>query len=125
MKRAVDLFGALLLLVVTAPLLTVAAVAILVTMGTPIFYRDTRAGQHGRQFAMLKFRTMRELRQGETVPDSDDARITPVGRILRATSIDELPTFVNVLRGDMSLVGPRPLPVRYVARYKPEEARRL
>jgi lipopolysaccharide/colanic/teichoic acid biosynthesis glycosyltransferase len=124
-KRAVDVIGAGLALVVLSPILGVAACAVLVTMGSPILYRDTRAGRDGDPFELLKFRTMRALMPGETIPESDGARITRIGRILRATSVDELPSLVNVLRGDLSLVGPRPLPVRYVPRYSPTQARRL
>ncbi len=124
-RRLVDLALASLMLLVTSPILGVAALAVLVTMGRPVLYRDRRAGIGGRPFELLKFRTMRELRPGETIPESDAARITRVGSLLRATSIDELPSVLNVLRGDMALVGPRPLPVRYVERYTQEQARRL
>ena len=124
-KRAVDVLGAATAFLLLSPILALAACAVFVTMSAPITYRDTRAGLGGRPFELLKFRTMRALRPGETIPDSDGARITRVGRVLRATSIDELPSLINVLRGDLSLVGPRPLPVRYVPRYSPTQARRL
>ena len=123
-KRASDVIGSVALLGVAAPVLVVAAAAVLLTMGSPVLYRDRRAGRAGRTFELLKFRTMRPLRPGETVPESDHVRITRVGQVLRRTSIDELPSLLNVLRGDMSLVGPRPLPVRYLDRYTATQARR-
>ena len=124
-KRAFDALAAAVLLVVLSPLLLAALLVVWLTMGSPVLFRDTRAGRAGRPFDLLKIRTMRDLRAGETVPESDRARITRVGRALRSTSIDELVSLVNVLRGEMSLVGPRPLPVRYVARYTARQARRL
>jgi lipopolysaccharide/colanic/teichoic acid biosynthesis glycosyltransferase len=94
-------------------------------MGRPVLFRQDRPGLHGQPFRLAKFRTMRHPRPGEEGPDADAARLTRTGRFLRATSIDELPTLLNVLRGDMSLVGPRPLLlVRYLPRYSPEQARR-
>jgi lipopolysaccharide/colanic/teichoic acid biosynthesis glycosyltransferase len=125
MKRVVDLFVAGLAIVVTSPVLLAGAVAVRWTMGRPILFRDRRSGRGGRPFNLLKFRTMRPLEPGETIPDADAARITPVGRVLRVTSIDELPSLLNVFAGDMSLVGPRPLPVRYTPRYTERQARRL
>ncbi len=124
-RRLVDVVLATAMVVVAAPVLAVAALAVLATMGRPVLFRDRRAGMDGRPFELLKFRTMRGLRPGETIPESDAARITRVGALLRSTSIDELPSIFNVLRGDMALVGPRPLPVRYVERYTPTQARRL
>lgn len=123
-KRVVDVVGATVMLTVTGPVILVAAVAVLLTMGSPVLYRDQRIGGGGRPFELLKLRTMRALRPGESVPDSDHARLTRVGRFLRATSVDELPSLLNVLRGEMSLVGPRPLPARYLDRYTPRQARR-
>jgi len=90
-------------------------------MGPPIFFRQERAGLHGQPFMLLKFRTMRNLRDAS---EPDEARITPFGAFLRNTSLDELPELLNVLKGDMSLVGPRPLLVRYLDRYTPAQARR-
>ncbi|MFW5968616.1 MAG: sugar transferase, partial [Persicimonas sp.] len=123
-KRAIDVAGAAAGLVATAPLTVPAAAAIRLTMGSPILFRQTRPGKNGEPFDILKFRTMRDRRPGEKLLDSDADRITPVGRFLRETSIDELPTLLNVLKGDMSLVGPRPLLMRYLDRYTPEQARR-
>ena len=112
-------------LTVTSPLLAVAAVAIRWRMGRPVLFRHERAGRDGVPFELLKLRSMRPLQPGETAPDADGARITPLGRVLRTTSIDELPSLVNVLRGDMGIVGPRPLPVRYLDRYTARQRRRL
>jgi lipopolysaccharide/colanic/teichoic acid biosynthesis glycosyltransferase len=123
-SRAVDVALAGLVLAVTWPVLAVVAVAIRATMGAPVLFRQQRAGLHGAPFEVVKFRTMRTAEPGDDGPDSDEARLTRLGRLLRATSLDELPTLVNVLRGEMSLVGPRPLPVRYLPRYSPEHGRR-
>jgi lipopolysaccharide/colanic/teichoic acid biosynthesis glycosyltransferase len=125
MKRALDVVVATTVLVMVSPLLAAAALAVVVTMGGPVLFRDQRAGFAGRPIELLKFRTMRPLRPGETIPENDGDRITRVGRILRSTSLDELPTLVNVIRGDLSLVGPRPLPIRYVERYDEIQLQRL
>jgi sugar transferase EpsL len=93
-------------------------------MGSPVLFRQERAGRGGEVFELVKFRTMRPAAPGDDGPDSDRRRLTPLGRALRSTSLDELPTLLNVIRGNMSFVGPRPLPVRYLARYSPEHARR-
>ncbi len=121
-KRLVDVTGALALLVVTSPLFLIGAVAVWATMGRPVLFRQERAGLHGRLFTLLKLRTMRA--SGSTDLARDAERLTPLGRLLRASSIDELPQLVNVLRGDMSLVGPRPLLPAYLERYSPAQARR-
>ena len=118
MKRALDL----VLTVATAPVwLPVAAVVSLLVwaaLGRPVFFFDMRAGRFGRPFRLVKFRTMR------TGDGPDEERMTRFGRFLRASSLDELPELWNVLKGDMSLVGPRPLPVRYLPRYTPQQNRR-
>jgi sugar transferase EpsL len=124
-KRGLDIVGAAGLLLLTSPLTLAAALAVRVTMGRPVLFRDLRAGRRAKPFALLKLRTMRPLRPDERVPDDDAARLTRVGRWLRATSVDELPSLVNVLVGQMSLVGPRPLPLRYVARFTPRQSRRF
>jgi lipopolysaccharide/colanic/teichoic acid biosynthesis glycosyltransferase len=103
-----------ILLLVSSPLLAIAGAAAWLTMGSPVFFRDRRAGIDGRPFDLLKFRSMRGLRPGESIPESDAARITKVGALLRRASLDELPSFLNVVAGDMALVGLTPLPVRYV-----------
>ena len=125
MKRVIDLLVASAALVLLSPLLLAAAVLVRFTMGSPVIFRQTRAGRNGVPFELLKFRTMKQPVPGSESPEHDAARLTPVGRLLRRTSIDELPSLLNVLRGDLSVVGPRPLPVAYVERYTPEQARRL
>ena len=123
-SRAFDVVVAGLVLLVTWPVLVAVALAIRLTMGSPVMFRQQRAGRHGATFELVKFRTMRTAAPGDDGPDTDEARLTKLGKVLRATSLDELPTLVNVLRGEMSLVGPRPLPIRYLPRYSAEHARR-
>jgi len=122
-KRALDVGAAAAGLAVLSPVIAATAVAVRATMGAPILFRQERPGLHGRPFELLKFRTMSVARTGEGV-ESDGARLTPLGKRLRELSLDELPTLWNVLRGDMSLVGPRPLLMQYLERYNPEQARR-
>ena len=123
-KRALDVAVAGTALAVTAPLLAATALAVRRTMGTPVLFRQQRPGLHGKPFTIYKFRTMRDAvgPDGRALPDAE--RLTRVGQFLRASSIDELPELWNVLKGDMSLVGPRPLMMQYLARYSPEQARR-
>lgn len=123
-KRTIDVVGSLLGLVFLAPLLGATAVAAFLAQGRPILFRQRRPGLGGRPFTILKFRTMRPTRPGEVYYLTDEARMTPLGRFLRSTSIDELPELWNVLRGDMSLVGPRPLLVEYLETYSADERRR-
>lgn len=123
-KRALDVVGATAGLVLLSPLLATAAFAVRLSMGQPIIFRQQRTGRDGGLFTLVKFRTMRAARAGDGL-DQDAVRITRLGRFLRATSIDELPSLWNVLMGDMSLVGPRPLLPEYLARYSPHQARRL
>lgn len=120
-KRALDASVAAVGLVATAPLQAVVALAVLAKHGRPVLFRQPRPGKDGRVFELVKFRTML-LPDAQRVSDAD--RLTPLGRFLRSTSLDELPTLWNVLKGDMSLVGPRPLLVQYLERYSPEQARR-
>jgi len=115
----------MLLLIATSPISTLAAVAVRVTMGKPVLFRQKRAGLHGVPFSMFKFRSMIASEVGDEDSEHDGQRITSIGRVLRASSVDELPSLLNVVRGEMSLVGPRPLPVRYTERYTEEEAVRL
>lgn len=124
LKRALDVAVSLTVLAATAPVTAAAAAAIRLTLGSPVVFRQQRPGLHAKPFTLYKFRTMRSPSPGEQALSSDAQRLTRVGRLLRATSIDELPTLLNVLRGDMSLVGPRPLLMQYVERYSPEQARR-
>lgn len=124
MKRVLDLVLASLGLLMSLPLLVIIGITVLIREGPPVFFKQERAGRHSRTFRLLKFRTMTcDVDQaGNLLPD--DQRLTGLGRFLRRYSLDELPELWNVLRGDMSLVGPRPLPVRYLSRYTPTEARR-
>ena len=118
MKRFFDLAVVIVSAPLWVPMMMLIALSVLVADGRPVIFRDRRAGKDGKSFTMFKFRTM-------TVGDGSDAeRLTAFGRWLRKTSLDELPELWNVLKGEMSLVGPRPLPVRYLPRYTPEEARR-
>jgi lipopolysaccharide/colanic/teichoic acid biosynthesis glycosyltransferase len=123
-KRAFDMVVAAIVLVVTSPLLALVAVAVRLRLGRPVLFRQVRPGLDGAPFTVLKFRTMTDRRDanGDLLPD--DARLTRFGRLLRSTSIDELPELVNVWRGEMSLVGPRPLLTDYLDRYTREQARR-
>jgi sugar transferase EpsL len=123
-KRALDVVASGLVLTVVSPALVVFALLIRANMGPPILFRQERPGLHGRRFRVLKFRTMRDAHDAHGRPLPDAARLTRFGRLVRATSLDELPQLWNVLRGDMSLVGPRPLLVQYLDRYTPEQARR-
>jgi sugar O-acyltransferase (sialic acid O-acetyltransferase NeuD family) len=122
-KRAFDVVIAVLLFVLTLPIQAATALAIRIRLGSPVLFRQTRPGLHGEPFEIIKFRTM--LDDDPPLGLIDDAsRMTPLGLWLRGTSIDELPTLWNVIRGDLSLVGPRPLMLRYPERYSPEQARR-
>jgi lipopolysaccharide/colanic/teichoic acid biosynthesis glycosyltransferase len=121
MKRGIDLVGASVALVLLAPVLAWVAVALLATQGRPVLFTHPRPGLHARPFRVVKFRTMRPPRRGEVWYSSDAERVTPIGRFLRATSIDELPQLWNVIRGEMSLVGPRPLLMEYVPHYTARE----
>ncbi|WP_461393249.1 sugar transferase [Deferrisoma sp.] len=114
-------FGALIL---AGPVCAVLSALVRAKLGTPVFFRQVRPGMHGRPFVMYKFRTMTDARgpDGELLPDAE--RLTPFGRWLRSTSLDELPELFNVLKGEMSLVGPRPLLMEYLPLYTPEQARR-
>lgn len=123
-KRAFDLVVGSLLLVAASPVMAVAALAVRVRLGRPVLFRQVRPGRDGRLFTLLKLRTMTEAADPAGRPLPDAQRLTRLGRFLRATSIDELPELVNVVRGDMSLVGPRPLLVEYLSRYSPMQARR-
>ena len=123
-KRLLDVLGASVAIVLLSPVLLAVAVAVRLRLGSPILFRQTRPGLGGRPFVLYKFRTMRDGcgANGETLPDAQ--RLTRFGRFLRSTSLDELPELLNVLRGDMSLVGPRPLLMEYLPLYSAEQARR-
>ena len=124
-KRLLDATASLAALVLLLPVMLAVAAAVWLKMGSPVLFRQTRAGQRGRPFELLKFRTMTDARGegGQPLPDSQ--RLTPLGSFLRSTSLDELPQLYNVLQGDMSLVGPRPLLMDYLPLYSPRQARRL
>jgi len=124
LKRALDITLACVALVLLSPVLAVVWVLVRLRMGTPVLFRQQRPGRHGRPFEMAKFRTMTDARDadGNLLPDAD--RLTALGQWLRRSSIDELPELLNVLAGDMSLVGPRPLLMQYLPLYSPEQARR-
>lgn len=125
LKRIADLVTSGLLIVVLLPLMAVVALAVRIVLGTPILHWDERAGLGGQAIRIAKFRSMTSTTgaDGRLLPDAD--RLGPFGRFLRRTSLDELPQLFSVLTGDMSLVGPRPLPLRYVPRYNARQATRL
>lgn len=126
-KRALDVVASAMLLVVLSPLLLVTALLVRVMLGSPVIFSQERPGKGGRIFTLYKFRSMRDAPEGISGADavaSDAARLTRFGSLLRTSSLDELPELVNVLRGDMSVVGPRPLLPEYLDRYNSEQARR-
>ncbi len=123
-KRTVDILGATLAISVFAPVLILIALAVRLKLSTPVLFRQRRPGLHGKPFNMLKFRTMTNELDEHGKLLLDEERLTRLGRFLRSTSLDELPEVLNVLRGEMSLVGPRPLLMEYLDRYTPEQARR-
>jgi sugar transferase EpsL len=124
LKRTIDLVAALLLFVLLSPVIAGTAAVIAWRMGFPVLFRQQRPGRHGRPFVLLKFRTMLDAVDADGQPLPDGARLTPLGRFLRRASLDELPQLINVIRGDMSLVGPRPLLMEYLPLYSPVQARR-
>jgi lipopolysaccharide/colanic/teichoic acid biosynthesis glycosyltransferase len=122
LKRTLDVLGASLALIAAAPAVLLIAVMVRIRLGSPILFTQTRPGLHGRPFRIVKFRTMLDARDANGFPLPDAARLTRVGSFLRSTSLDELPELWNVIRGDMSLVGPRPLLMEYLDRYTPAQA---
>ncbi len=124
MKRLFDLLLTIPGTLVILPFLLLLALLVRIFHGSPLFFTQVRPGRHGKPFRMYKFRTMTDARDaaGNLLPDHE--RLTPLGRFLRATSLDEFPELINVLKGDMSLVGPRPLLMEYLPRYSPEQNRR-
>lgn len=125
LKRTVDIFGSVAGLLILSPVFFPLAILIRRRMGNPVLFRQIRPGQDARPFKMLKFRSMRDATDATGQPLSDSERLTPFGRKLRATSLDELPGLWNVLKGEMSLVGPRPLLMEYLPLYSPQQARRM
>jgi lipopolysaccharide/colanic/teichoic acid biosynthesis glycosyltransferase len=123
-KRIFDLVLALLAAILLAPVLAVVAVLVRTRLGSPVLFRQLRPGLHGQPFQMVKFRTMTDARGADGVLLPDAVRLTPFGQFLRRASLDELPELWNVLRGEMSLVGPRPLLMQYLPLYSPAQARR-
>ena len=123
-KRVFDILASACGLIAFAPLMLATAVAVRMFLGKPILFRQVRPGLKGRPFELIKFRTMLDARSETGAPLPDDQRLTGFGRFLRASSLDELPQLWNVLRGEMSLVGPRPLLVRYLPLYSAHQARR-
>lgn len=124
LKRAFDFTSALFGLLVLAPVLLVVALLVRINLGSPVLFSQNRPGKDGALFKLIKFRTMREGTDSEGNPLPDEDRMTPFGSFLRSTSLDELPELWNVLKGDMSLVGPRPLLIEYLPLYTTEQARR-
>lgn len=124
LKRAFDIAASTSALVVLSPVLAITAYKVKKELGSPVLFRQTRPGLHGRPFEMIKFRTMKDAtdKEGNALPDSE--RLTEFGKKLRASSLDELPELWNVLKGDMSLVGPRPLLMEYLPLYNAEQAKR-
>jgi sugar transferase EpsL len=123
-KRLIDVVVASLLLMLLSPVIAVVAIAVRIDVGRPVLFRQQRPGFDGAPFGFVKFRTMRDAQDAEGRPLPDADRLTRFGAALRATSLDELPSLVNVLRGEMSLVGPRPLLLHYLPLYTAREARR-
>lgn len=123
-KRALDVLGAAIGLIVFSPILIIISLKICREMGSPVLFRQTRPGRHGKPFQMIKFRTMRDAVDTDGRPLPDAERLTKLGQFLRSSSLDELPELWNVLKGEMSLVGPRPLLMEYLPLYSPEQARR-
>jgi len=123
-KYALDIFGAAVGLIIFSPFFIVMALLIRREMGSPVLFRQMRPGLHGKPFQMVKFRTMRDTIDADGDPLPDAERLTRLGRFLRSSSLDELPELWNVLKGEMSLVGPRPLLMEYLPLYSPAQARR-
>ncbi|MEZ4729017.1 MAG: sugar transferase [Caldilineaceae bacterium] len=123
-KHLFDVSVSIVVLLLLSPLLLVIAVLVRVQMGAPVLFRQQRPGLYGAPFTLLKFRTMSDGRDAQGRPLSDAERLTTFGQFLRSTSLDELPELLNVIRGELSLVGPRPLLMEYLPRYTPEQMRR-
>ena len=124
LKRPLDCVLATMALIALSPLLLIVSILIIFDIGTPIIFKQHRIGKDEREFSMYKFRSMTDARDENGVYLPDDDRITKLGNIIRKTSIDELPSLINILEGDMAIIGPRPLPTRYLKRYNEEQRRR-
>lgn len=125
LKRIFDVVVSGIGLLVLAPVMGAIAILVRITMGRPVLFCQVRPGQHGVPFTLIKFRTMRDTLPGESAVQTDARRMTPLGSLLRKWSLDELPGLWNVFRGDMSLVGPRPLLMEYLEKYSSEQKRRM
>ncbi|MEG0031602.1 sugar transferase [Acinetobacter sp.] len=125
MKRLVDIFISLIALIILSPIFLLVTYKVRKNLGSPIFFLQERPGQNGHLFKMIKFRSMKDANDKHGNPLPDEKRITPFGQKLRSTSLDEMPQLINVLKGDMSIVGPRPMLKEFVELYSPEQARRL
>lgn len=123
-KRPQDFLCALLAIIVLCPVFLLTAILVRVNLGSPVLFTQDRPGKNGKIFKLYKFRTMLPLKDGVIDPTQDAARLTPFGKKLRSTSLDELPELLNILKGDMAVVGPRPLLVQYLERYNEHQARR-
>ena len=124
LKRLVDLILGITAAILLSPILVITAILVHRKLGSPVFFTQVRPGKDGKPFKMVKFRTMRDATDAQGNPLPDAERLTPFGRRLRSTSIDELPELWNVIKGEMSLVGPRPLLMDYLPLYSPEQAKR-
>ena len=125
MKRVIDFIIALTALCILSPIFLIVAYKVRKNLGSPIFFYQERPGKDGKLFKMMKFRSMKDANDAQGNPLPDEQRITPFGQKLRSTSLDEMPQLINVLKGDMSVVGPRPMLKEFVELYSPEQARRL
>lgn len=123
-KRPQDFLCALLATIVLSPVLLITAILVRIKLGSPVLFTQERPGRNGKIFKLYKFRTMLPPKEGQTGPEYDAQRLTQFGKRLRTTSLDELPELLNMLKGDMAVVGPRPLLVQYLDRYSPHQARR-
>ncbi len=123
-KRGLDVFLSVLALLILGIPMLVVALLIRMDMGSPVLFRQRRIGKNNKEISLLKFRSMTDARDENGVYLPDDQRITKLGNFIRKTSIDELPSLLNIIKGDMSIIGPRPLPARYLNRYTPEQLRR-
>lgn len=123
-KRPQDFCCALLAIIVLSPVMGITALLVKRKLGSPVIFKQERPGFDGKIFTLYKFRTMIDMRDADGKPLSDEVRLTEFGKMLRSTSLDELPELINILKGDMSVVGPRPLLVRYLSRYNAHQARR-
>ena len=124
MKRLLDIIIASIALVLLSPLYFIVARKVKKNLGSPVLFRQVRQGLHGKPFEMIKFRTMKDAVDGQGNPLPDSERLTPFGKMLRSTSLDEMPELWNVIKGDMSIVGPRPLLMEYLPLYNEEQAKR-